>query len=357
MFASRFSAAPHAPYTVCDANLTRVKEFADANGLPVHIHLHETHSEVADSESGIVALTVACLSKLTSYVPLTFTFPSTPLFVFALFSSFPPSLRRPGNKTAMACHRSDTPARPFSNLDRLGLVDERLIAVHMTQLSADEIARCGEARVNVVHCPSSNLKLASGMCPIARLHAAGANVCIGTDSTASNNTLDMWGEMRLAALLAKAVSADPTAVPALTALRMATINGARALGLGDRCGSLEVGKACDVIAVDLSAAEFVPVYDVVSHLVYCADRRAVTDVWCAGARLMRNRRLVTVNEAEIVRAAREWQTKIAAHRDEAARAANEAASAAAGAAAGAPDESSGQEAAAPASEAAAADEK
>jgi 5-methylthioadenosine/S-adenosylhomocysteine deaminase len=255
----------------------------------------------------------------------------------------------------MACHRSDTPARPFANLDRLGLIDERLIAVHMTQLSADEIARCGEARVNVVHCPSSNLKLASGMCPIARLHAAGANVCIGTDSTASNNTLDMWGEMRLAALLAKAVCADPTAVPALTALRMATINGARALGLGDRCGSLEVGKACDAIAVDLSAPEFAPMYDVVSHLVYVADRRAVTDVWCAGARLMRNRRLVTVNEAEIVRAAREWQSQIAAHRDEAARAASGAAGESAGA--GAQSDEHGQEAAAPASEAAATEEK
>ena len=252
--------APHAPYTVSDAPLKRVRALAAELGIPIHMHVHETADEV---------------------------------------------------EQAVTQHHQ----RPLARLRDLELLGSDFIAVHMTQLTEQEIAECGQLGVSIAHCAESNLKLASGMAPVAKLIAAGANVAIGTDGAASNNDLDMFGEMRTAALLAKAVSGDATAVPAATALRMATLNGAKALGLETQTGSLEPGKSADFIAVDLaSAPATTPVYDVISQLVYAAGRDQVTDVWVAGRVLMHERRLTTIDEAAVLARAQEWRGLITAAR-------------------------------------------
>lgn len=249
--------APHAPYTVGLVSLERIRVLAEQLDRPVHMHVHETAAEIEQS------------------------------------------LVRHGR-------------RPLALLDELGLVSPRLAAVHMTQLEEAEIERLAAAGVSVLHCPESNLKLASGFCPSARLDAAGVNVALGTDGAASNNDLDMFGELRLAALLAKGVAGDATALPAQRALRMATLNGARALGLEDTIGSLAPGKWADLVAVDLGTLEAQPVYHPISQLVYASGRQQVTDVWVAGRRLLENRVLTTLNEQEIVARARAWRGKIAA---------------------------------------------
>jgi 5-methylthioadenosine/S-adenosylhomocysteine deaminase len=164
----------------------------------------------------------------------------------------------------------------------------------------------------VVHCPESNLKLASGFCPLHRLDAAGVIVALGTDGAASNNDLDMLGEMRSAALLAKAVAGDASALPAHRVLRMATLHGAMALGRGHETGSLERGKWADVTAVHLGELETQPLYDPVSQLIYAASRNQVSDVWVAGRQLLRGRVLTTLDAGDILRRARAWQEKIAA---------------------------------------------
>jgi 5-methylthioadenosine/S-adenosylhomocysteine deaminase len=263
-----YSVAPHAPYTVSDATFAKAHEVATAEGLPVHVHLHETAGEVQASASGGAA------------------------------------------GPASAKHMSDSLTSPLLNLARLGLVNERLVAVHMTCLSAEEIALLGAARSSVVHCPTSNLKLASGFCPVAKLLAGGVNVALGTDGASSNNSLDMFAEMKLAATLAKGVAGDATAVPAWQALRMATRNGAAAVGLGGVAGSLEVGKAADAVAVDLGEVESLPMYSVLSHLVYATGRGAVTDVWVDGAPLLVDRRLTTLNEAALRVELAAWAAKV-----------------------------------------------
>ena len=248
--------APHAPYTVSDGPLERVRTLADELDVPIHIHLHETAGEVerAVAEQG---------------------------------------------------------ERPFARLERLGLVSPRLMAVHMTVLDDDEIARLAECGAHVVHCPESNLKLASGFCPVARLLAAGVNVALGTDGAASNNDLDMIQEMRTASLVAKAVAGDATAVPAHRAISIATIAGARALGRDDVIGSLAPGKAADMIAIDLSAIESQPVYDAASQVAFSASRRQVSDVWVAGRELLRDGTLLTVDEVAVLERARQWRPRIA----------------------------------------------
>jgi len=202
---------------------------------------------------------------------------------------------------------------PLARLDALDLLGPTLVAVHMTQLKDEEIARLAEAGASVVHCPESNLKLASGFCPVQALLTAGVNVALGTDGAASNNDLDLLDEMRVAALLAKAVSGDATAVPAHTALRMATLNGAKALGLDEQIGSLKPGKAADITAIDLSALSSQPVYDPVSQIVYSVGREQVTDVWVAGRRLLAQRVLTTLDESAILRRAQDWRDKIQAN--------------------------------------------
>ena len=184
------------------------------------------------------------------------------------------------------------------------------MAVHMTQLLPAEIAAAARQNLSVVHCPASNLKLASGFCPVQKLMEAGINVALGTDGAASNNNLDMLKELQLAALLAKGVAGSATALPAHQALAMATLNGARALGLDDRIGSLKPGKAADLIAIDLSAVATEPVYDPTSQIVYACSRDQVTDVWVAGQRLLKSRELVTLDESAIRAQAHGWRDKI-----------------------------------------------
>ena len=162
----------------------------------------------------------------------------------------------------------------------------------------------------MIHCPESNLKLASGFCPVAKLLAAGINVALGTDSAASNNDLDMVQEMRTASLVAKAVARDATAVPAHRAISMATIAGARALGKDDAIGSLLPGKAADMIAVDLGTIESQPVYDAASQVAFSASRRQVSDVWVAGRALLRDGELLTVDEGRVLDRARHWRRRI-----------------------------------------------
>lgn len=202
--------------------------------------------------------------------------------------------------------------RPLERIEALGLLTPHLIAVHMTQLNDDEIEQLATAGAHVVHCPESNLKLASGFCPIHKLHQAGVNVALGTDGAASNNDLDMFGEMRTAALLAKAVGEDASAIPAATALQMATLNGARALGLDKEIGSLTVGKAADVVAIDLSELESQPLYHPISQIVYATNRDKVSHVWVNGRHLLKERALTTLDENHIREKTRQWRDKIAA---------------------------------------------
>ena len=250
-----FMFAPHAPYSVSDASFERIRVLAAELEMRIHCHLHETAGEVA-----------AAVAK--------------------------------------------DGRRPLARLDALGVLGPDLLAVHMTQLTDAEVALCAERSVSVAHCPESNLKLASGNCPVAVLQAAGVGVALGTDGAASNNHLDMFGEMRSAALLAKSVAGDPTVLPAHSALRMATLDGARALGLGDAIGSLTPGKWADLIAVDLGGIEQQPVYDVASTLVYATGRERVTDSWVAGQPLLRDRALLTLDEAALIARAGEWRARI-----------------------------------------------
>ena len=247
--------APHAPYTVSDQPFERIRVLADELEIPIHMHVHETRDEITQGIS------------------------------------------RHGN-------------RPIERLQQLGLISPALTAVHMTQLEAEEIDLFAESGASVVHCPESNLKLASGFCPVAKLHRAGINIAIGTDGAASNNDLDMFSEMRSAALLAKGVADDASAIPAHTALRMATLNGAIALGMGERTGSLEPGKAADITAVDLGSLETQPLYHPISQLVYATGRDKVTDVWIAGKPVLHNGRLTTLDQREIISRAAEWQGRI-----------------------------------------------
>jgi 5-methylthioadenosine/S-adenosylhomocysteine deaminase len=247
--------APHAPYTVSAPALERIGRLAADLAIPIHMHVHETAAEVAQ-------------------------------FV------------------------AEHGCRPLERLEQLGLLSPRLLAVHMTQLEPAEIDRLAQTGAHVVHCPESNLKLASGFCPTARLDAAGINVAIGTDGAASNNDLDLFGELRTAALLGKGVAGDASVLPAARVLRMATLNGARALGLGNETGSLEPGKAADLVAVDLGQPETEPVYHPISQLVYATCRHQVTDVWVAGQRLLADRRLTTLDLDETVRRTRDWREKI-----------------------------------------------
>jgi len=250
-----FCLAPHAPYTVSDATLERVATYADELDMPVHIHLHETAQEIADSER---------THKL----------------------------------------------RPIRRLQKLGLLGPGLIAVHAVHLAPDEIELLAGHGCHVAHCPSSNLKLASGIAPIAALHAKGVGIGIGTDSAASNNRLDAFAEMRLAALLAKGASGSATALPAHAVLEMGTLQAARALGLDDRIGSLAPGKRADLVAVDFDAPELAPCYDPISHLVYAAGREHVSHVWVEGRQLVGNGALTRLDARELAARAASWRKKL-----------------------------------------------
>ena len=200
--------------------------------------------------------------------------------------------------------------RPIARLQRLGLLSPGLIGVNMIHLTEEEIELTGNQGCNVAHCPSSNLKLANGYSPVSALLRQGVNVGLGTDGAASNNRLDMFEEMRLTALLAKGQSNRADELPAYQAIQMATLNGAKALGLGDRIGSLVKGKMADITAVDFSAPELSPCYDPVSHLVYSAGREHVSHVWVDGKILVKEGRLTTLNEQEILAKALFWENRI-----------------------------------------------
>ena len=253
----RTAFAPHAPYTVSDGPLERIRVLADELDIPIHMHVHETATEVEQS-------------------------------------------------------LKDHGKRPIARLDDLGLLGPRLVAVHMTQLEDEELAAFADSGAHVIHCPESNLKLASGFCPLQKLLAAGVNVALGTDGAASNNDLDLFGEMRTAALLAKGVARDARAADAATVLRMATLNGARALGLGDETGSLEVGKWADLCAVALDEAETRPLYHPVSQLVYAASRQQVTDVWVGGEHVLKGRALTRLDEEAVLHRAGLWGQRLKA---------------------------------------------
>jgi len=203
-----------------------------------------------------------------------------------------------------------TSRRPLERLETLGLVTKKLTAVHMTQLREEEIEKVAEHRVSVVHCPESNLKLASGFCPVATLVQAGVNVALGTDGAASNNDLDMFGEMQSASLLAKGITGDARVLPAHQVLEMATINGAVALGIDKETGSLEPGKSADIVVVDLGGPECQPLYNPVSQLIYAAGREMVTDVWVGGKHLLANRKLTSLDLDSILEQTRKWQKRI-----------------------------------------------
>jgi 5-methylthioadenosine/S-adenosylhomocysteine deaminase len=248
--------APHAPYTISDTTCERLRMLANELDSPVHMHVHETSDEI---------------------------------------------------QTAIDTYGR----RPLQRIDELGLVNSLLTAVHMTQLQDEEIALLTERGVSVVHCPESNLKLASGFCPTARLLDAGVNVALGTDGAASNNDLDMFGEMRTAALLGKGIAGDAAVLSAEDTLAMATINGAHALGIGAEVGSLEAGKFADIICIDVTQPATQPVHHPISTLVYSANRDQVADVWVGGEQLLKDRQLINIDQAEILERAEAWQRRLA----------------------------------------------
>jgi 5-methylthioadenosine/S-adenosylhomocysteine deaminase len=204
--------------------------------------------------------------------------------------------------------------RPLERLSRHGLLNDSLMAVHMTQLEDAEIALLAERGTHVVHCPQSNLKLASGICRVPALLGAGVNVSIGTDGAASNNNLDLLEEVRFAALLAKGSTGDATALDSILALEMITINGARALGQEAQIGSIEVGKSADLCAINLACAQTQPLYNIFSQIIYAASSAQFTDVWVAGRRLMDTGDLVTIDERDALAKAEAWQSRVQADR-------------------------------------------
>lgn len=251
------SFAPHAPYTVSNESFERIGLLSNQLDLPVHLHLHETAGEISDS------------------------------------------LR-------------DFGMRPFVRIKQLGLVNERLIAVHMTQITEAEIAECAGKGVSIVHNVESNMKLLSGFCPAEAIRKGGVNLAIGTDGCASNNDLDMFGEMRSAALVGKMIANDATALDAATILRAATLGSARAVGWNEQIGSIEPGKQADLVAVRLDVIETQPIYNVISQLIYAASRHQVSDVWIAGKQKLRDRELTGIDTREVLAKARRWRERIVA---------------------------------------------
>lgn len=247
--------APHAPYTVSDATFLRIKEISEKYKLKINLHLHETADEVNQS--------------------------------IAQYNM-----------------------RPIKRLNELNFISPDLIAIHMTQINDEDLEILAATQPNITHCPESNMKLASGVCPVEKLKSCGLNVALGTDGVASNNDLDMISEMRTAAFLSKLSTQNPTNLNAHQAIMLATLNGAKALGIDHVTGSLTAGKSADFIAIDLDQIETLPLYHPVSQVVYASSRQQVTDVWVAGKQLMKNRKLTTLDENELKAKAHAWALKI-----------------------------------------------
>ncbi|MEM7220639.1 MAG: TRZ/ATZ family hydrolase [Pseudomonadota bacterium] len=247
----RVAFGPHSAYAVSETALARVLTYAEELDLKIQMHVHENAVEVED-------------------------------------------------------------ARPLAALDRLGLLNPSLQAVHMTQLTAQEIERVAATGVSVVHCPASNMKLASGACPTRDLLDAGIPVALGTDGAASSNSLDMLQAARLMALLAKHETGAADALRAREALEAATLGGARALGVDDRLGSLEPGKLADAVAIDLTHPAMLPLIDPVSQLVHTEAGGKVTEVWVGGEQVVEQGALLTIDGAALVEGAALWTERLRA---------------------------------------------
>ena len=247
--------SPHAPYTVTDAGFQQVLELSEDLSIPIHLHLHETKQEV---ETGLL----------------------------------------------------EDGRRPYKRVEELGLLKADLQTVHMTELNEEEIQSLYSNQIHVVHCPESNMKLASGICPVHKLIANGINVALGTDGAASNNDLDLLAEARSAAFLSKVTSGYPSSIKAEEALSMATINGARLMGLEEKIGSLEIGKCADMIAVDLSGISFQPIYNPISQLIYAANGQNVTHTWINGECLYEDKKFTRLNLLTLRRRVESWQGKL-----------------------------------------------
>ena len=250
-----FMLAPHAPYTVSDATFDRVATLAAQTNLGIHIHLHETQAEVEES------------------------------------------IKQYGE-------------RPIERLQRLGILGPQTLAVHAVALNDDDIATLARHNTHVAHCPTANLKLASGIARSVALRAAGINIGLGTDGAAGNNRLDLLSEARLAGLLAKGVSGDASALPAHLLIHMATLGGAQALGLSDRIGSLEPGKQADLCAIRFDTAATQPIFDPASHLIYAAGREHISDVWVDGESVVKKKQLVRISQEEVYLKAKLWQNRL-----------------------------------------------
>ena len=251
--------APHSTASVSDKSFSELRVLADQLDKPVQIHLHESAAEIRAS-------------------------------------------------------LAETGMRPIERLARLGLLNSSLVAVHAVHVNADEIQHFADSGVSVAHCPRSNLKLADGVAPVHELLDAGITVGLGTDGAASNNLLDMLGEMRTAAQLAKVRAEDASALPAAIALRMATLEGARALGLEKVTGSMESGKWADLACIDLRHLNSQPVYDPLSQVVYAVHTSQVSDVWVAGRHQVEGGRLVQIDSEQILERTTEWRERIADRR-------------------------------------------
>ena len=251
----QFAFGPHAPYTVADSTFAEILKYSDELQSNIQVHLHETAFEVAES------------------------------------------LKEHGK-------------RPIKRLFDLGILGPNTQCVHMTQLNEEDLGILQQTNSSVVHCPSSNLKLASGFCPTKELIARDINLCIGTDGAASNNGLDLLSETRLASLLAKGVGEDPTLLDAQSSLECATINAARALGMEDQIGSIEVGKQADMVAIRLNTPESIPIYNPVSQLIYAANSTNFSHSWIQGKLVMEDRKLTTLHLATITKRAKHWAERI-----------------------------------------------
>lgn len=249
--------APHSTYALSDEGFVELRILADQLDVRTQIHLHESQTEIQ-----------LALEK--------------------------------------------TGKRPYERLHELGLVNASLLPVHAVHMTGNEVEHFASTGVSIAHCPRSNLKLASGIAPVAKYQKAGINVAIGTDGAASNNVLDMLSEMRTAALLAKATANDAAAVTASDVLRMATLGGAVALGIAHETGSIETGKWADLTCIDLNRLHSQPVYDPISQLVYTARADQVSDVWIAGKHQLDNGRLAHIDTDNILERSSEWRDRIAA---------------------------------------------
>ena len=249
------SIAPHAPYSVSDEAFTLINTYSEELSINIHTHLHETQWEIEDSieKYGIT---------------------------------------------------------PVQRLNNLGIIGPSLMAVHCVHLNDQDMATLAKNKVSIVHNPSSNMKLGSGISDIAKMLKQNLNISLGTDSSASNNRIDIMEEMRLAALLIKGSTKSPELFSANEAIKMATINGAKALGLESIIGSIEKNKKADLVAIDLNSIENQPIYNPLTTLVYSSSRSDVSYVWIDGEIKLKDKKLVKIDEERIIQLAKKWQRKL-----------------------------------------------